>query len=422
MKRSQMLRAVVAALATMAALPVASGPAHAQGQSLGNGVYACSDGTVQPGPCHPGQNDVEAASQPPPPPLPDIFMAVATHPDVTAIWATSGYPSNEGAKQAALDGCAKAMGEGCTIAATWSNDAEIAVVRDAAGYLFVEGAAARRGKAEAAALRECQKISTGCQSLKSFFNTESPRNDFSSSPIRRRPFTAVAWPKGDAGPKWRNTAWLVSGQQGYAAAERAALQRCRADSGVECMVGQTVGGGLMVRYVDDDEGKSYWLGAGGPDVVGKRVQTAGCGAKRQCRLVETFDAQTPRALTIDLTRAETPSRGFFSMAWTSEVTPWKGLAVVTGRQSRAEAKAAAVALCEQESKARCEPFSDEDDRGIAQYVIVLRDSANNVRTHFGFSPASIIQRKEESCARSGVTCPKGQVIDLAKPASFTLMP
>lgn len=237
--------------------------------------------------------------QPAPPRwLPEFFMAVAIHRDSSEIWATWGHKSDGSAKRAALKGCAQAMGEGCEIAEAWSNLAEIAVVRDVAGNLWVKGADKESGRAKGLALAACREVSTGCQDAGTVTNGTNKGQYFPAAPLTRRRFAIVAWPKKDPGPEWRDKEWLVSGMQGYSASEQAVLRRCQADSGIDCEVGKWDAGGALV-LVRDDLRQTSWLRITDSGIAKRRVDES-CAEGRRCAAAAIYDASTPRNLTVDI--------------------------------------------------------------------------------------------------------------------------
>lgn len=416
--------AVIAGLATAAGLTGAT-PAEAQHVCSGRpdevmiGVGRGGPGVAGPPLCQwvsqPGQSQQAPVQRW----MPDYYMAVAIHRDSSDIWATWGYGSNDAAEKAALKGCARAMGEGCEIAAGWSNAAEIAIARDVAGNLWAKGADAQSGDAKRLALTACREASTGCEAAGAVTNAPNRGQYFPPAPKSRRHFAVVAWPKQDPGPDWRDKVWLVSGIEGYHAAEQAVLQRCRTESGSACEVGKWDADGALVRSVNEAR-KSSWLRVSDPAFAKHRTE-ATCPENGLCVAVEVYDSRTPRALTIDVTKAaDYPIRGFYSIAWPQGKSPWDKLAVVTGQPTREGADAAAVALCEKDSGGACEPYMDDGDLGYEQFVVVLKDSANNVRAHFGLTPAEAQQKKQASCAKYGVSCPEGRMIDLSVPARLVV--
>nr|WP_199042917.1 DUF4189 domain-containing protein [Dyella sp. ASV24] len=361
--------------------------------------------------------------QAPPAPvrLPDVYMAVVTHPDTNLVWSATGYANEKQAEQVAMDACAKAMGEGCGVAAGWSNQAVIIVVADVAGNLFVNGDGDAR-KAQKLAMGDCEKYSTGCQLMKVVVNgMAGGANYFPATFPGRRLFASVARPKGTPPEKWDDKAWLATGQGGYKAAEDAVLTQCAHDTGMECEIRVTVGNGLIARSLDD-QGHIYWLNASAPAIV-ERIVRSSCPKERECRLVDTFDARTPRTAVIDVSGSEAPARGFYSLARPVDDAAekaWGKRAIVTGRTTRAEAQAQAVELCEAESKMHCEATPKEGDSGISQMMLLVRDSTGKPSVFFGSSKDDVKNQKEKYCAKNNVSCPGGEVVDLAKPAKTTV--
>lgn len=133
------------------------------------------------------------------------------------------------------------------------------------------------GQKKRLALAACREVSTGCQEAGTVTNGTNKGQYFPTAPATRRRFAIVAWPKKDPGPKWRNMVWLVSGMQGYHASEQAVLDRCQADSGIECEVGKWDANGALVLVRDDLSQKG-----------------------RRCAASAIYDAHTPRNLTIDI--------------------------------------------------------------------------------------------------------------------------
>lgn len=354
-------------------------------------------------------------------PLPDTFMAVIIHPDTSRFWTTAGYGSNEAATQDALRACTQTMGEGCEVAAAWSNFSQIAVVEDAAGNLFVEGATSRSGKAEKNAHKTCEKYSTGCRTLAVVDNEVIPKQAFPAGPLPRRPFAAIARPKGTPPAKWDDTAWLSSGQSGFKATEDAVLSQCRHDTGMDCELRVSVGNGKIAR-IADDAGHLQWLNISNPDALAKQVR-ASCPKDHECRIIDTFDAHTTRTATFEISKSDAPARGFFSLARPIDEAvekTWSRRALATGRDSREAAQKAAVELCQAESKSPCEAVPKDGDRGTDQFFVLLRNGAGAARIFFGMSADDAQHAKEQSCAKENMNCPKGLTVDLAKPATTLL--
>lgn len=362
------------------------------------------------------QQQYQAPSSPP------IYMAVAIHPDSSEDWSTWGYPSTEAAEQAALGGCAQVMGDGCEIGASWSGRAQVAVVRDVGGNLWVEGADPQRNDAKRLALVKCLEESTGCEEVAVISNGANRGEHFAGRPPQRRTFAAIAWPTQDPGPKWHGFVWLVSGVQGYLAATNAVLQRCRTETGFECEIGNWDAGGALIRILDDEQRQNSWARVSDPHKAQARAQ-ANCAKGRNCRAIEVYDSRTPRALTIDQFKgAKNPLRGFFSIAWpvNAAKSEWTKVAIARGQESAAKADTAAITLCEKESREKCIRYLDNSDLGVDQVAVVLQDSKYMTRVHFGISPAEAQRMKEKSCEKYAVICPEGRLIDLAEPTNITV--
>lgn len=353
-------------------------------------------------------------------PQPDVYMVVVTHPDTTAVWATAGYTNDVQVQRVALDACAKAMGEGCSVASTWINQATIVVVEDVAGNLFVQGNGNTR-KAKNLAMDDCDKFSTGCRVIRTLVNGVGATNYFPDSIPARRLFASIARAKGTPPEPWDDKAWLASGQSGYKASQDAALAQCAHDTGMECEIRVTAGNGLVARALDD-HGHVYWLNVSSPEVLERSVKL-NCGKGRECRLVDTMDTRTPRTVAFDVSRSDAPARGFFSMARPTDDTvekSWGKRALVTGSATRAEAQTAAVQLCEDESKSHCEAAPKDGDLGIEQELLLVRDSTGKPHHFFGSSADDVKQHKEKACEKDNLSCPKGTLFDLAKPVRKTV--
>ncbi|MFC5742156.1 DUF4189 domain-containing protein [Dyella tabacisoli] len=337
------------------------------------------------------------------------------------MWAAAGYGSDAAAQNTALDACTQTMGEGCEVGAAWSNLSEIVVIEDAAGNLFVKGGPGL-GNAEKAAREECELYTAGCHTTANVINSLiGTRTNFPVGPLHRRLFASIARPKGTPDPKWDDMAWLASGQSGFKAAEQAALSQCGRDTDVECEVRVTVGNSQIARTTDD-QGHISWLNIAAPEALDRQLR-AHCAKGRECRLLDTFDARTPRTLAIEISKSDAPARGFFSLARpiddATEKT-WGKRALVTGSTSREAAQTAAVGLCETESKSRCEAVPKDGDRGVDQFFVLIRDAAGEAKLFMRMSAAEAQLAKDQFCAKEGQQCPKGLTVDLAKPTTTIL--
>lgn len=350
------------------------------------------------------------------------WMAIVAHPDVPEIWETQGYSSQNVGIQRALDACAQKMGEGCYLVgtSTWHNRATLIVVRDRIGDIYVAGGdSLRPDKIENAVMKQCMAASDSCRPVAEFRNSVDAADNFPSSVSPRRVFGVVVRPKGAPAEKWHYTAWLASGMRGYKAAQEAALTNCRADTGMDCEPRITTGGGLIARAVQDN-GYIVWQAVTPGDRVDQQV-AAQCQKGHQCRLVDTFDVQRPKTWRIDdYNASDHPERGFFALARPVDDNAersWGKRALATGRVSRAEAQAAAVALCESESKTSCMATPKAGDQGTEQFLILARDASGMSHSSFGSSAAFVQQGLKTTCTTAAVKCGKGVVLDLAMPVT-----
>ncbi|RYD83836.1 MAG: DUF4189 domain-containing protein, partial [Sphingomonadales bacterium] len=108
-------------------------------------------------------------------PLPDIYMVVVTHYETSSWWTSAGYPTEDAARRAAMDGCKRAMGEGCGVLWKGRNSFVISAVTDAAGLLFLEAGDDGSG-ARSKAMFECNKVSFGCRNVGIIENNATPKD------------------------------------------------------------------------------------------------------------------------------------------------------------------------------------------------------------------------------------------------------
>ncbi len=408
------------------AFPCPNGPGPGEVQV---GVTGGSHGVAAIALCatvsNPDSSDSSRTSHSQPSRLPEFkesYMVVAWHKDSSAVWATAGHSQSNDAKKASLDVCNQAMGDKNCYYEVWINQSYIAVTHDEFGIPWVRGAANQSQNAKDKAMAECETHSFGCKFTKTFsyimvpyaapFGKDYAEKDIPQIPITRHHFGLTAWPAQEPHAKWRGHTWLTTGQQNSKLAENKLLQQCQTQALVPCKLGYQIPNGVLVRYVDD-KGLNVWIGVAKEQDAEARVKKK-CPKDAQCRIVEMFDTQTARDLVINELKSTAPLRGFLGTAWPSVYVPhWKKVAIVTGRASSADAKAAAISLCESQSKVRCESFLDEDDYGTAQFFGLFQDSDESTRGYFGFSPTEVEQRAQTSCARAKVTCTKRVIIDLA---------
>jgi hypothetical protein len=351
-------------------------------------------------------------------PIPDAFMSIVAHRDTPALWITSGYDSRKAAEDAGLQGCERQMGKGCYVHWWAYNDFIFAVAEDSIGHIFVEGDINyENGRTKALTL--CQNQSVGCKITQIISNSTGQKNIFpkTSPPIHK--YAAVAWPKAASSPKWNRKYWLVSGIGGHKASVDAAIKRCAADTGLECVKGHDVASGVIARFIDE-AGTTYWIDAANIEAAAKRV-TAFCPQGKTCRIVELYPADEVRTSILDEDRADEPVRGFYSIAWPHAAAKGqKKIAIVTGQPSREAASRAAIALCQRENSAECKPVLEEEDWGTEQFVAISRDKSAQTRIEFGYSAAQAAEKMRSHCNPDHDTCPVNEIIDLSIPVSKTI--
>lgn len=353
--------------------------------------------------------------------LPPVHMSVVWHPDTSKVWIAKGFPSTKAAEDEALDACTEALGEGCAVGQSWYNAATIVVVTDAVDNVFIGGGATSR-EASRKADDDCEKYSTGCHKSETITNSfRGPEVDFPSRRIQRRPFGAVARPKGKVEEKWDDTAWLATGKDGVKAAERAALSRCQLDTGVECFIRASAGNGLIARVVDD-QGHVYWWNVPTARALSKAID-ASCDKGRICRVVDTFDVRVPGDTTLQVSTSEHPLRGFFSLARPSDTEAakaWRKRAFVSGMPTADAADQAAIAMCEKESGQKCDTGIKRGDRGTDQFMDLARMTDGTVRVFLGMSPEDARKDRDAYCTEHHEPCGEGLSVDLATKASTLL--
>lgn len=347
--------------------------------------------------------------------MPDIYMSVVTHPDTRQYWFASGYGSVQWAENSAMEACKQAMGEGCAVSDTWSNDARIVVVEDVAGNVFAKGGASFF-KAWLSAREECEKFSSGCHKVETLQNVlGGGRVDVSKGDGRRRPWGAIARPTTKAPEPLDDTAWLATGREGFKAAEDAAIQACEQATKLECQARMSAGNGYIARIVNS-HGGVQWFNAPALDMLDKGIRNT-CPKGDTCRLVDTFDVRPQGLTTIEISVSKSPARGFFSMARPVDDQAdktWNKRALVTGQPTKESAQAAAVALCEKESGSKCEASPQDGDRGIDQFALLMRTSAGEPKIFWGTSVDDAGKHRTEWCDEKRIQCPQGTSVDLAK--------
>lgn len=416
------------ALLLAAPLVFVSLPTHAQ--------YACSG----PGPGEimigmtPGGNGIaptplcapapqgDGGYQQAPATLPNVYMTVVGHPDTNRLWISRGFASQDAAEKVALNACTQALGEGCSVGSTWFNDARIVAVQDVAGNLYVKGAATS-WRASGDADDDCEKFSSGChkvETIKNSFNGEEV--DFPKGPFERRRFGALARPKGKAPEKWDDSAWLVTGQDGYKAAEDTALAQCRKDTGMDCELRVSAGNGYIARMVNQ-KGQIYWWNAPSLEMLDKGVRN-NCPKGEACRIVDTFDVRPASMSTIEVSVSKAPLRGFMSLARPDDdeaAKAWSKRAFVAGQPSLAAAQAAAVAMCEKDSGAKCVATPKDGDNGVDQFLVLMRATDGTLKSFWGTSADDARRSRDRWCTEQKQQCSDGMAVDLAKKNAGTFL-
>lgn len=350
-----------------------------------------------------------------PAPRPNVYMTVVGHTDTDRLWVARGFSSQDLVEKFALDACNQVMGANCGVGASWSNDATIVVVQDVAGNYTVKGGASG-WSASSDAMGECKKYSSGCHEVgryKNSFNGEEV--DFPKGPIERRRFGAVARTKDKAPDKWDDIAWLVTGVPGFRAAEAAAIEKCHNDTGMECTARVSAGEGYIVRMVNQ-KGQVVWWEAPSLEMIDKVVPFK-CAKGETCRVVDTFDVRPAGSTTFEVSVSKAPMRGFMSLARPVDdqaEKAWNRRALVTSQPSVAAAQAAAIALCEKESGAKCAVTPKDGDNGIDQFVLLLRTPTGEPKGFWGTGIENVKSQRDTWCAQQKVQCPDGVTYDLAK--------
>jgi hypothetical protein len=276
--------------------------------------------------------DYEASQQGPKRPIiwVDVYSAVAWHPDVADVWAVwnvrNEQGSGNGAEQYAMNACTRDMGEGCLLAGS-AVGGTIAVARNPKGTVFAAfGQSAGKAKSEVMAL--CASKNEECTYLKSFTskswkeyadsnsNERYDRMKIYSPPAAKRgaikrnaaPLAATSIAgKGNIGAAafshgvkpWSEKVWLSGGHANVEDAKKAALERCRSESGAWCYVFVTSTNGYIQVGMDNN---GVVRANEAPTVQAAELDAAKkCGeAKVQCRMTVRFDATTSGTMTYDI--------------------------------------------------------------------------------------------------------------------------
>lgn len=222
--------------------------------------------------------------------LSDLFMAVVGHPDTPQLWVSSGYLSIQDAERSAMDACKGAMGlpNNCALLARAHNSEYIGTVRNGRGVPYVSSDNSIEN-AGAAAMHACKKESDSCQEGAMLYNTLAQTDRFPPVPIKEYLAVTVVWPAPDQKikPSEKQKTWLMSGRL-VSENVKAALSRCRKESGTICVVGRHSGGGMLGRLHAND-GYDYWVDAWDRAWLERNVDKL-CPEGKQCKLVEVYDS------------------------------------------------------------------------------------------------------------------------------------
>jgi hypothetical protein len=381
------------------------------------------------------QQQYEAANAPPPIPVNWVtsYAAIAWHVDAADVWATWNRRTEEGAKQAALEACNNVMGEGCTIAVSAWNSS-IAIAQEEGGALWY-GAHDTESKAKKKVLEDCRAGKHQCK-IKYVFTARpwtEPANwtdverqiaaekinffkdQFPDTAVARNVHVLVGWPE----KKWTDKVWLVSGRQNYQQSEKLLLERCKRDSGVDCVVSQASVNGAVYRYMDSAAGTG-WVAASSKKAAAFRMQEYCAKTKGKCSLEQGFDAQTPRLTVLESPPAGMRSRGFVAVAWPSPTQAnWKNVLVTAGHESLQAAKTAAVRQCEEKSQSKCALIGDVDDGRFSLLGLYL-DNKGSVRWYMNNSENQIEIDAQDDCHNADVNCKRLAIFDPKKSVSKIL--
>ena len=356
----------------------------------------------------------------------DSSMATASHPDTSEIWATISHHTPESAKQRVMDGCTAVMGEGCAYTESWTGDVFIAVAIDGTGTPWLQGVPNSKVEAEKAALELCETEAGvwGCRIAYTIENGRIPADAdksvdysedfFPKAPIKRHKFAVMAVPDSAPAEAWRKKSWIGSGRQSYSAATKEVVDRCEADSGVTCSTVVASSNGVLVHYADK-HGQGFWTNALDATSAKARVNSFCQKDAAPCRVLTVYDAATSRLQVVD---EPVLTRGYLSVAWATKAG-WPKLAIVTGRPTVAAADADVLALCERESRLKCELYLDHPDNKSSLVLGLYALPEDRLQIIFGFSIEEMEQRAAESCASNNVTCTQRAVVDLTRRGETT---
>jgi hypothetical protein len=227
------------------------------------------------------------------------FAAIGWHPDAADIWADGNYVNGSaGGSREVLALCEKAMGGGCSIAATWSNSS-MTIFRDREGYFHkgwnAEGGAERKqvlADCSARQLLPCEVFAT----IRSDVDSKSPKG-----PVRKS-YAAAAAVKGPTG--YDGKLYIVSGFQNATGVSAAAEKACADFTKRVCETRAFSGNGFIQVYRLNDN-----VDRATPETSAKRAkQAAELDCKQQratCKLQAQFDSRERGLFVHDFVTGQT---------------------------------------------------------------------------------------------------------------------
>lgn len=403
-------------------------PARAEG-NCPPGYYPIGGGTagwvgcapMGPMPEESGEDQpVDEPARPAGPPPVEAYMAVAFHWDSPEIWATAGQRSKAVAEGMVSRACEQAMGSECNWLAG-INNVTIALAADENGILFGANAVASAELAKGKAIARCEEFSFNCRIVRVFNpilipNGASPAHDFSATwlpadQIRRHRVAAIAAPEDKAAEPWLGKSWLVSGANGFAAANGQAVAACEKATGGKCKaLLASASGPIGLVYTGTGQVELASLPASGDPH--ERVRLICRKAADGCALVAQLDTAGSGVRVVDTFKIEQPLRGFHAVARATKGPD--GIAVSAGHGDRATAEAAALTQCRASGAIACAiDTGGLGDHGLGPFMAAYIDQAGGTLYEYGITAANARARAEAWCVRDKLTCRPVGVWDLS---------